>query len=157
MRAPFQVLVLPYQMTDNVPRFLIALRSDNGVWQAISGGGEDSESLVEAAKRELAEETKLVGSNWQQLDSMCMLPKVFYSGHENWAGHQYVIPEYSFSVQVTSEPQLSNEHTEYRWCSYQEANKLLKYDSNRIALWETHERLRSTNRKIHNKVFVKGV
>ncbi|KLV09793.1 NUDIX pyrophosphatase [Photobacterium ganghwense] len=145
MRAPFQVLVLPYQMTDNVPRFLIALRSDNGVWQAISGGGEDSESLVEAAKRELAEETKLVGSNWQQLDSMCMLPKVFYSGHENWAGHQYVIPEYSFSVQVTSEPQLSNEHTEYRWCSYQEANKLLKYDSNRIALWETHERLRSTS------------
>jgi len=49
MRAPFQVLVFPYKTVDNKSRFLIARRRDNGVWQAISGGGEDNESLLEAA------------------------------------------------------------------------------------------------------------
>ncbi|HBK7293957.1 TPA: NUDIX domain-containing protein, partial [Vibrio cholerae] len=53
MRAPFQVLVFPYQILEQQPRYLIGQRSDNGVWQAISGGGEDSESILEAAKREL--------------------------------------------------------------------------------------------------------
>jgi dATP pyrophosphohydrolase len=143
MRAPFQVLIFPYQMVDDEFRFLIALRSDHNVWQAISGGGEDDKSPLEAAKRELIEEAKLVGDNWQLLDSMCMLPKVFYAGHENWTNHQYVVPEFAFSVQVTKEPLISSEHTEYRWCSFQEACELLKYDSNKIALWEVNERLRS--------------
>ncbi|PMO72690.1 NUDIX hydrolase [Vibrio splendidus] len=141
MRAPFQILVFPYKTVDNKYRFLIARRRDNGVWQAISGGGEDNESLLEAAKRELSEETQLVGCNWQLLDSMCMLPKVFYSGNHNWTEHPFVIPEHSFSVKVTKDPQLSNEHTDYRWCDYQEAIELLTYDSNRNALWEINERL----------------
>ena len=148
MREPFQVLVFPYQIINDEPKFLIALRSDLSIWQAISGGGESGESLLEAAKRELIEETQLVGKNWLQLDSMCMLPKVYYAGHENWSSHQYVVPEYAFSVQVTAEPQLSSEHTEYRWCSFQDATKLLKFDSNRIALWELNERLHSNGQKI---------
>ncbi|MEN2272156.1 NUDIX pyrophosphatase [Vibrio diabolicus] len=141
MRAPFQVLVFPYRIFNEQPRYLIGKRSDNGVWQAVSGGGEDSESTIEAAKRELKEETGLIGSDWQQLDSMCMLPKVYYAGHENWTNHQFVVPEYSFSVRVSTEPQLSNEHTKFRWCGFQEASELLKYDSNRIALWELNQRL----------------
>jgi dihydroneopterin triphosphate diphosphatase len=85
MRAPFQVLIFPYKFKIAEPIFLIACRTDNGEWQAISGGGEEQESLFDAAKRELYEETSLTGSDWVQLDSMCMLPRVFYSGHENGA------------------------------------------------------------------------
>jgi dATP pyrophosphohydrolase len=144
MRAPFQVLVFPYQILNEQPCYLIGQRSDNGAWQAISGGGEDNESILEAAKRELKEETCLIGCDWQQLDSMCMLPKVYYAGHENWTNHQFVVPEYSFSVRVSAEPQLSNEHTTFRWCSFQEASECLKYDSNKIALWELNQRLKST-------------
>ena len=142
MRSPFQVSVFPYQIVDTKPRFLIVRRSDNSVWQAISGGGENDESILEAAKRELSEETQLVGDNWQQLDSMCMLPKVFYAGNHNWTEHPFVIPEHSFSVKVTEDPELSSEHTDYRWCDYREASELLTYDSNRNALWEINERLR---------------
>nr|MBF4359652.1 NUDIX pyrophosphatase [Vibrio anguillarum] len=75
---------------------------------------------------------------------MCMLPKVYYVDHENWANHRFVVPEYSFSVRVFAEPQLSNEHTNFRWCDFQEASELLKYDSNKIALWELEQRLKST-------------
>lgn len=142
MRAPFQVLIIPYKHEGVETRFLLGRRNDNGVWQAISGGGEERESLLESAKRELLEETSLVGTNWQQLDSMCMLPKVYYTGHEHWINHSYVIPEYSFSVQVTGDPKLSPEHSEFRWCGALEANNLLDYDSNKIALWELCERLK---------------
>ncbi|ROR26877.1 dATP pyrophosphohydrolase [Vibrio crassostreae] len=141
MRAPFQVLVFPYQMVNNKPCYLIARRSDNGVWQVVSGGGEGNESIQESAERELFEETKLIGLNWQLLDSMCMLPKTYYAGNQNWNDHRYVIPEYCFSVQVKTEPCLSNEHKQYRWCYYKEAKEILEYDSNRIALWEANQRL----------------
>ena len=36
---------------------------------------------------------------------------------------------------------LSGEHTEYQWVTYEEAVKLLRWDSNRTALWELNERL----------------
>ena len=37
---------------------------------------------------------------------------------------------------------LSSEHKEYRWVKYDEAMRLLKYDSNKTALWELNERLK---------------
>jgi len=36
----------------------------------------------------------------------------------------------------------SEQHTECRWVSYEEAARLLRWDSNRTALWELNERLR---------------
>ena len=42
---------------------------------------------------------------------------------------------------VSEEPKPSEEHNELRWCSLSEATELLKYDSNRIALWEISQRL----------------
>ncbi len=81
MRAPFQVLISPYKFEILQPLFLIACRTGSGEWQASSGGGEEQESLLDAAKRELYEEISLIGIDWVQLDSMCMLPRVFYSDH----------------------------------------------------------------------------
>jgi hypothetical protein len=36
---------------------------------------------------------------------------------------------------------LSDEHTEYRRVVYEDATALLRWDSNKIALWELNERL----------------
>lgn len=141
MRAPFQVIIFPYHISENGIKFLIGKRSDGNYWQAISGGGEYKETPLEAAKRELLEEASLTGEKWVQLQSMCMLPKIYYSGFENWHNEIYVIPEYSFMTHTSIGEICSDEHTELKWCTFEEAESLLKYDSNRIALWEAHQRI----------------
>ena len=37
---------------------------------------------------------------------------------------------------------ISEEHDEFKWVSYSEAKKLLKYDSNKSALWELDEKIK---------------
>lgn len=123
-------------------QFLIGRRVDGGYWQAISGGGEHSESPLEAAQRELHEEAGLSGHEWVQLESMCTLPKVYYRGHENWTEVRHVIPEYAFMAHCFGNEVISAEHSELKWALVDEANSLLKYDSNRNALWEACQRIR---------------
>ena len=127
--------------TDGKSEFLIGRRSDSDLWQAISGGGEGEETTITAATRELKEETGLSGTGWIKLDSTCMLPKTMFAGHELWTEHLYVIPEYAFAVQVAQEPCICEEHAELRWCDYPEAHELLRFDSNKIALWELNLRI----------------
>jgi dATP pyrophosphohydrolase len=122
-------------------QFLIGKRADGEYWQAISGGGEHAESPLEAAQRELHEEAGLEGKNWVQLESMCTLPKIYYRDHESWADVKHVIPEYAFMAQCSGIEIISHEHTELRWVSADEAHLLLRYDSNRNALWEACQRI----------------
>ncbi len=89
-----------------------------------------------------------MGVNWLQLDSMCTLPKTIFNDHMYWPKHLHVVPEYAFSVEVQGDPLLSSEHSEYRWCDAIQAQKLLKYDFNRIALWELCERLKDQGKRI---------
>ena len=55
MRAPFQILALPYRMNGEEPLYCIFRRADFDQWQFISGGGEDTETPMEAAIREILE------------------------------------------------------------------------------------------------------
>lgn len=142
MRAPFQVIVFPFRELNDSIEVLIGKRSDDGVWQGISGGGEDAETPLEAARRELFEEAGLIGKSWFQLDSKVMLPKVFYKGHEEWDKEIYVIPEHAFATEVSGVECSSAEHSELIWVSADVAETMLKYDSNIIALWEMCQRIR---------------
>ena len=57
--------------------------------------------------------------------------------------------EYVLCANINNqEIKLSNEHTEYKWVDYNEAKSLLKYDSNKSALWELDVKLK---RKINLK------
>jgi len=40
---------------------------------------------------------------------------------------------------------LSHEHAQMKWASYDEAHALLRYDSNKTALWELAQRLRAND------------
>jgi len=144
MRAPFQVLVIPFRRSERGYEFAVLRRRDTGWWQFVAGGGEDKETPVQAAQREISEETGLAGRGLMKLDSCNTVPKHAFADAEAWGPEVHVIPEYCFAVDATDdEIVLSDEHTEMRWVSYDEARRLLKWDSNRNALWELRERLKA--------------
>jgi dihydroneopterin triphosphate diphosphatase len=143
MRAPFQVLVLPYRMIGKTQKYAILKRADLHYWQGIAGGGEDEETPLEAARREVFEEAGLTDScKMMNLDSITSLPVDHVVGNFLWGEEVYVIKEYAFGVEVRDqELTLSREHSTFKWVSYEEAMRELKWDSNRTALWELHKRL----------------
>ncbi|MFH1372841.1 MAG: NUDIX domain-containing protein [bacterium] len=145
-RAPFQVLVLPYRIVsgeDIVYAVFKRKPETGGYWQGIAGGGEEGEFPLTTARREAMEEAGIAtDSEFLKLDSLSTVPLDGVCGFL-WGPDVLVIPEYSFGVRVTTDRlHLSDEHTEYRWLDYHAAHTLLRWDSNKNALWELDKRLR---------------
>jgi len=145
MRQPYQILLFPYTKTAKGYLYAIFKRKDLNFWQGISGGGENKETPIEAAKREAFEEAKIdKSSRFIKLDSITTIP-VANVGNYKWGVNILVLPEYSFAVEVSSmDLEIGKEHSAYKWLPYKKAAALLKYDSNKSALWELNHRL--TNR-----------
>ncbi len=144
-RAPFQVLVYPYRKVgDNEYEYALLKRSDAGWWQAIAGGGEDNETLLEAAKREAYEEAGIpTDSSFLQLDTIVPVRVTEFRDSHLLGENVYVIPQYCFGVLVKNRQLvLSREHTEYRWLKFKSAHDLIKYDGDKTALWELDKRLK---------------
>ncbi|PFB85089.1 NUDIX pyrophosphatase [Bacillus anthracis] len=143
MRAPYQALIFPYIITEDTIQYAIFNRSDYGYWQGIAGGGEDGETPIESAKREAFEEAGILREfPYIELDSVSSLPVEDVVGEFLWGDDVYVIKEFSFGVQVsTKNISLSKEHSNYKWLCFEEAVTLLKWDSNKTALWELNKRL----------------
>lgn len=138
MREPYQILSIPYRIVNGIPLFCVFRRSDSNYWQFIAGGGENGETPIEAVKRETIEEIGVEPINIKQLTCIAYVPAevIAESRRQHWNKNVYVIPEYSFAFQCDLEPVLSNEHNEYKWLTYDEARKLLKWDSNKVAMYE---------------------
>jgi dATP pyrophosphohydrolase len=144
-RAPYQILVLPYRATESGDyEFALFCRSDNECWQGIAGGGEDEETPLQAAKREAWEEAGIpTGCVFLRLDAIASVPVTCFRDSYLWGEQIYVIPEHPFGVDVTGLGLLvSAEHSEFRWLPFAEAERLLTYDSNRVALWELNRKIR---------------
>ena len=72
------------------------------------------------------------------------MPVVNVTGEFTWGPKVLVIPEHAFGIRCDGEELvLSEEHTECRWFSFEEAMQHLRWDSNRNALWELNHRLKS--------------
>lgn len=121
-------------------------RKKDKFWQGLSGGVEDNEELADTVKREVYEETGIKVNNVIKLDTISSIPGINVNKNFNYKNNIYVVYEYAFGININDEDiKLSDEHEEYRWVNYEEAIKLLKYDSNKTALFELNERL------IHNE------
>ena len=147
MRAPFQVLGIPYKFENDKLKFCVFHRSDHDQWQFVSGGGEDNENPINAIKREIYEETLVKVDKVVSLKSICYIPvKIFNIQHiQNWPSDTYVVPEYSFGFECNEEIQLSSEHCEFIWLDYEEAYDLLRFDSNKTAMYELKRRIDSND------------
>ena len=149
MRAPFQILAIPYRIVDGTPMYCVFHRADHDQWQFIAGGGEDNETPLAAAKRETFEEGGVHSTQWLGLKSLSYIPVTIISEmrRKHWDSSTYVIPEYTFGFECQDDVRLSSEHTDCVWLTYDEANQKLKWDSNRTALYELNCRLKKANER----------
>jgi len=147
-RAPFQVLIFPYrQVGDGQIAYALLKRAECGFWQPIAGGGEGTETIFEAARRETLEETGISpDAALLRLQTVEPIPVNEFKNSSQWGEDLYVIPQHCFGVQAPgSELTISQEHSEYRWMSFSEAFHMLHFDGNRTALWELDCRLRGVS------------
>ncbi|GEM_PF-761201 len=145
MREPYQILSIPYRIVNDTTLFCIFRRTNGDYWQFIAGGGEDNEKPIQAAQREIKEETGVTAEKLTELKSVAFVPAeiVTETMRAHWDKNIFVIPEYSFAFECSADPTLSSEHSEYKWLPYDTARKLLKWDSNKVAMYEAMCRLNS--------------
>jgi len=146
-RSKYQILVIPYFRCKTEYLFCVFQRSDNLSWQWIAGGGENSETPIEAARRESNEEAGIsTKSSFLKLQTISSIPACHFKASKSWGKSTFVIPEYSFAVKLKSTKiRTSSEHFKFKWLKYNNAMKALQYDSNKTALWELNCRLSKTN------------
>jgi 8-oxo-dGTP pyrophosphatase MutT (NUDIX family) len=122
--------VWPYRVLEETPEFLMLHRSGRSgapFWQGVSGWIEAGEVPHLAALRELREETGLEAIELYAVDSLFDL----YAWKR---GTVETIVPFAALVVADVEPQLSEEHDEWRWEPLAEAANLVPYEPQRTAL-----------------------
>lgn len=149
MRAPKQVLVIPYLIDNFILKLFILKRSDLDVWQWVAGGVESDESTYDAAIRESTEELGIVCEGYKviELETKCSIPKCHFKIQESAYEQFYTVTEYSYAIQIKEDDkiELSDEHYEYACITYEQLANIKTWDSNKTAAWELHQRLLDLN------------
>ena len=148
MRQPVQVAVYCVRQHDDGWEYLLLHRVPKGgsFWQGVTGGMEDDENPNAAAVRELFEETGYVSKSIENINF-----SYTFKVDEKWR-HLYgdevdMITELVFVAIVddNKEPDLgSGEHDDWRWCLFNEAQKLLFWPGNKKSLEHCREHLEKT-------------
>ena len=118
--VPHELNTVSVTMMREDGRVLLLKRTpeNGGFWQILTGTGERGESPLQTAAREIHEETGFS----PRLDQLRDLNYV----HSFAIGTRFA-RETAYAVRVEGEPILSDEHDEHRWCSVDEALKLLPF------------------------------
>ena len=147
-RAKYQVLVIPYRKSDDEVLYCIFQRSDmDSCWQFVAGGGEEEDGApLISARREAFEEAGIpLDAHFIQLETTSSIStEHFPKARLHWGERCLVIPEYCFAVELPHKSiRISDEHTRFAWVDYATAMERLQYDSNKVALWELDNKIKS--------------
>jgi len=145
-RTPIQVLVYPFKQSEEKIEFLLLKRTENrgGFWQGVTGQSERSEKIIDVAKRELLEETSFIPKFIFQTEYSHTFA-VREDMKDQFPPDITELTEYVFLARIDQEddPTIdSAEHVEWKWCSFEEALELLKWEENKKALEYCYDLLR---------------
>ena len=101
------------------PTFLLLKRSASdtlypGIWQFVTGSMKDGETAVEAASREVLEETGLTKQGFWVVPFVSS----FYVAPNDTV---HLSPFFAVEAHGEALVRLSSEHQDYLWCTYEEA------------------------------------
>lgn len=135
MRLPIQVEAIIFRRSDSAIEYLLLKRlpERNGFWQPVTGGVEEGETQEEALRREIKEETGVK-------NLISLVEGLYYFEFSDPDPNQ----EYVYGVEVSPLEKIvldRKEHSEYKWCSFQEALRLLHWKENREALRKLNKTL----------------
>lgn len=101
-----------------------------GMWQCVTGALEAGERIIDGALREVREETGFELGDLEALFDLDMVNSFTEPSYDA------VLLEATFAARLRPgrEPTLSPEHDERRWCSPEEADKLLIWPAYREAV-----------------------
>lgn len=135
MRGDQEIVVVVRRGT----QFLVMRRAPErlGYWSLVAGGLEPDETPIEAAQRELFEETGLgtevrplpVALSYSLLDDPPAIRARYAPGIETVTVHAFVT-----EAADDWEPELDAEHDLHRWCDLDGALELLFYETTRDAV-----------------------
>lgn len=103
-----------------------------GLWQFITGSIEGQERAIDAALRELKEETRL------DPRAMWVVPYInsFYDHRRDLIS---LNPVFAVEVGKGEDPVISHEHQQFQWLKYEDAIHVLVWPGQREALRIVHE------------------
>ena len=129
-----------YRLKEGEPEFLLFLRSAKKIyanqWRMVGGKVQEGEKYWEAALRELDEETGVTPGNFWTIPSV----NTFYEAKTDQI-HQ--IPAFAAEFSENQEPELDEEHTEYRWISIEELDSYLAWPEQKRLIRLTNDILKA--------------
>ena len=134
-----QIEAIVFRKNGNSFDFLLLKRipEEGGFWQPPCGGLNDNEDILQAAYRELFEETSI-----SKKDILNIIENVHYfeiNKHYLTGKPMPLIKEYVLAFEVGMETVVNiknnkpKEHEDFLWVSYDEALKMLKWENNKDA------------------------
>ena len=123
---PIKIELIVFTRVTGILRFLLLKRSpeDGDFWQPMTGTLEINETIPQCRIRELHEETGI--------DEVVSITDEIY--RFSWQKKDYTVVEMVYGVEVSHQDvTLSQEHTEYRWCNFDETMQVLEKENNKKA------------------------
>ena len=135
-KLPIQVDVILFHIDNNINYLLFKRQPERGgFWQPITGGVEEGETILYAARRETMEE-----SGYLKVKNMYDLKYTF-----EFNVKEKIITEHVFAFEVHDKNAVfcEREHSEIKWVTYDQAVSMLKWDTNIESLKKINDYLLS--------------
>lgn len=137
MDIPIKLEGILYSKFADEYKFLIIKRvpEDGDFWQPLTESLEDGESIMQCLKRGVKEELGI--DNVKDITD-----RIWSFAWENKKGEPNIDLVYGVELSESDKVTLNpNEHSEYKWCSFEEAMELLGKENNKKAFLHFKEKI----------------